>query len=79
MNFLVGHAIATEKLINYLCLYFSFLTSIVGWLQIEFENKVVSVYSLEAEFTRPLWTYGMNSYEFVESSKQKNLIACSYR
>ncbi|KAH1197453.1 Dipeptidyl aminopeptidase BIII [Glycine max] len=46
---------------------------------IEFENKVVSVYSLEAEFTRPLWTYGMNSYEFVESSKQKNLIACSYR
>ncbi|KAK7333514.1 hypothetical protein VNO80_30288 [Phaseolus coccineus] len=44
---------------------------------IESENKVVSVYSLEAEFTRPLWTFGVNSYEFVQSSQQ--LIACSYR
>ncbi|XP_047156216.1 uncharacterized protein LOC124827247 [Vigna umbellata] len=44
---------------------------------IKSENKVVSVYSLEAEFTRPLWTFGVNSYEFVQSSKQ--LIACSYR
>ncbi|XP_027340405.1 probable dipeptidyl-peptidase 5 [Abrus precatorius] len=46
---------------------------------IESENKVVSVYSLEAEFTRPLWTFGMNSYEFIQSPKQRNLIACSYR
>ncbi|BAT88632.1 hypothetical protein VIGAN_05217500 [Vigna angularis var. angularis] len=44
---------------------------------IESENKVMSVYSLEAEFTRPLWTFGVNSYEFVQSSKL--LIACSYR
>ncbi|KAK7316755.1 hypothetical protein RJT34_00455 [Clitoria ternatea] len=46
---------------------------------IESEKKVVSVYSLDAEFTRPLWTFGMNSYEFVRSHKQRNLIACSYR
>ncbi|KAK7387080.1 hypothetical protein VNO78_27578 [Psophocarpus tetragonolobus] len=46
---------------------------------IETENKVVSVYSLEAEFTRPLWTFGMNSYEFVHSTKERNLIACGYR
>ncbi|RDX91233.1 hypothetical protein CR513_26820, partial [Mucuna pruriens] len=46
---------------------------------IEYENKVVSVYSLEAEFTRPLWTFGINSYEFVQSTKQRNLIACGYR
>ncbi|KAL2322646.1 hypothetical protein Fmac_027025 [Flemingia macrophylla] len=46
---------------------------------IESENKVVSVYSLEAEFTRPLWTFGPNSYEFVQSTQQRNLIACSYR
>ncbi|CAI8596584.1 unnamed protein product [Vicia faba] len=46
---------------------------------IESENKVVPVYSLDAEFARPLWIFGMNSYEFVQSPKQKKLIACSYR
>ncbi|AES70316.1 putative bleomycin hydrolase [Medicago truncatula] len=46
---------------------------------IESENKAVPVYSLDAEFARPLWVFGMNSYEFVKSPKQRNLIACSYR
>ncbi|XP_004500058.1 dipeptidyl-peptidase 5 isoform X2 [Cicer arietinum] len=46
---------------------------------IESENKVVPVYSLDAEFARPLWIYGMNSYEFMQSHKQSNLIACTYR
>ncbi|XP_061354323.1 probable dipeptidyl-peptidase 5 [Gastrolobium bilobum] len=46
---------------------------------IESENKVLFIYSLDAEFARPLWIFGMNSYEFVRSHKQRNLIACSYR
>ncbi|XP_054817295.1 probable dipeptidyl-peptidase 5 [Prosopis cineraria] len=46
---------------------------------IESENKVMPVYSLDAEFTRPLWVFGMNSYEFIQSDKKKSLIACSYR
>ncbi|XP_068494908.1 dipeptidyl-peptidase 5-like [Phaseolus vulgaris] len=46
---------------------------------IESENKVLPVYSLEAEFARPLWIFGMNSYEFLQNHTQKNLIACSYR
>ncbi|KAG5001974.1 hypothetical protein GLYMA_08G315400v4 [Glycine max] len=46
---------------------------------IESENKVLPVYSLEAEFARPLWIFGMNSYEFLQSHTRKNLIACSYR
>ncbi|RDX91231.1 Dipeptidyl aminopeptidase BIII, partial [Mucuna pruriens] len=46
---------------------------------IESENKVLPVYSLDAEFARPLWVFGMNSYEFLRSHTQKNLIACSYR
>ncbi|KAE8100622.1 hypothetical protein FH972_018505 [Carpinus fangiana] len=46
---------------------------------IESENEVVAVYSLDAEFARPLWVFGMNSYEFIQSNEQKNLIACSYR
>ncbi|KAG7943747.1 hypothetical protein I3843_15G058600 [Carya illinoinensis] len=46
---------------------------------VESENKVVAVYSLDAEFARPLWVFGMNSYEFIQSNEQKNLIACSYR
>ncbi|GJZ36713.1 alpha/beta hydrolases superfamily protein [Tanacetum coccineum] len=40
-------------------------------------NKVLPVYSLEAEFTRPSWVFGINSYEIL--TEQKNLIACSYR
>ncbi|XP_028802955.1 uncharacterized protein LOC114758108 [Neltuma alba] len=46
---------------------------------IESENKIIPVYSLNAEFTRPLWVFGINSYEFIQSDKQKSLIACSYR
>nr|XP_025687894.1 uncharacterized protein LOC112789916 isoform X4 [Arachis hypogaea] len=46
---------------------------------IESENKVVPVYSLDAEFTRPSWVFGFNSYEFVPSHDQRNKIICSYR
>ncbi|KAJ7958123.1 putative Acylamino-acid-releasing enzyme [Quillaja saponaria] len=46
---------------------------------IESENEVLPLHSLDAEFARPLWIFGMNSYEFVQSSEQKNLIICSYR
>ncbi|XP_052200679.1 uncharacterized protein LOC127807097 [Diospyros lotus] len=46
---------------------------------IESDNKVLPVYSLDAEFSRPLWVFGINSYEFLQSNEQKNLIACTYR
>ncbi|XP_059638233.1 uncharacterized protein LOC132280128 [Cornus florida] len=46
---------------------------------IESDNKVLPIYSCDAEFTRPLWMFGMNSYEFIPNYEQKNLIACSYR
>lgn len=46
---------------------------------VESDNKVVSVYSLDAEFSKPLWVFGINSYEFIQSFQGKNLIACSYR
>ncbi|XP_051124272.1 acylamino-acid-releasing enzyme [Andrographis paniculata] len=45
---------------------------------VESTNEVLPVYALNAEFTRPLWVFGLNSYEFLQSS-HKNLIACSYR
>lgn len=45
----------------------------------ESENMVLPVYSLDAEFSRPLWVFGINSYEIVHSHEGKNLIACSYR
>lgn len=56
-----------------------FFFSNFNLLQIESENKVVPIYSLDAEFARPLWIFGMNSYVFVQSPQQKKLIACSYR
>lgn len=34
---------------------------------------------MEAEFARPLWVFGMSSYEIIDSRDQNNLIACSYR
>jgi hypothetical protein len=75
--FLTGHAISIMQFINYLHLFF--VSNFLNMLQIESENKVVPVYSLDAEFARPLWIFGNNSYEFVKSPKQRNLIACSYR
>ncbi|TQD97503.1 hypothetical protein C1H46_016904 [Malus baccata] len=46
---------------------------------VESGNEVISVYSLDAEFSKPLWVFGMNSYEFIQSHESKNIIACSYR
>lgn len=38
---------------------------------------MLPAYSLEAEFTRPAWVFGINSYEII--NEQSNIIACSYR
>ncbi|XP_075093023.1 dipeptidyl-peptidase 5 [Nicotiana tabacum] len=46
---------------------------------VESSNEVLPVYSLNAEFTRPLWIFGMKSYDFLEHHSQNTLIACSYR
>ncbi|XP_022772827.1 uncharacterized protein LOC111315407 [Durio zibethinus] len=46
---------------------------------VESNNEVLPLYSLNAEFARPLWIFGMNSYEFVRSDVEKTLIACSYK
>ncbi|KAL6216539.1 hypothetical protein ACLB2K_009762 [Fragaria x ananassa] len=60
-------------------LSYTFPDSLTLWQQVESTNEVISVYSLDAEFSKPLWVFGFNSYEFIESHEQKNLIACSYR
>ncbi|CAH1452197.1 unnamed protein product [Lactuca virosa] len=44
---------------------------------VESDNTVLPLYSLDAEFTRPSWVFGINSYEIIND--QKNLIACSYK
>ncbi|KAF8022934.1 hypothetical protein BT93_F0449 [Corymbia citriodora subsp. variegata] len=46
---------------------------------IESANEVMPLYPLNAEFARPLWVFGMNSYEVIQSNAQKTLIACSCR
>lgn len=46
---------------------------------VESSNEVLPVYSLDAEFTRPLWIFGMKSYDFLKNHDQDTLIACSYR
>ncbi|CAL8102264.1 unnamed protein product [Prunus armeniaca] len=47
--------------------------------EVESNNEVISVYSWDAEFSGPLWNFGMNSYELIQSHEQNILIACSYR
>ncbi|KAL4560566.1 hypothetical protein LXL04_032719 [Taraxacum kok-saghyz] len=44
---------------------------------VESDNTVSPLYSLEAEFAKPLWVFGTNSYEILK--EHKNLIACNYR
>ncbi|KAJ4817580.1 Dipeptidyl peptidase family member 6 [Rhynchospora pubera] len=45
---------------------------------VEDKNEVVPVYSINAEFTRPLWVFGISSYDFLEKDGV-NHIVCSYR
>ncbi|CAI0558258.1 unnamed protein product [Linum tenue] len=46
---------------------------------IESENSVQVVYSLDAEFSKPLWVFGSSSYVLLQNNEGKNLIACGYR
>ncbi|PIA46430.1 hypothetical protein AQUCO_01500162v1 [Aquilegia coerulea] len=48
---------------------------------IEDKNEVVPVYILDAEFSRPLWVFGICSYDFIKNheNNDSNLLACSYR
>ncbi|PKU87304.1 hypothetical protein MA16_Dca024337 [Dendrobium catenatum] len=44
----------------------------------EYKDEVIPVYSLEAEFTRPLWVFGISSYDFL-GDEERHSIVCSYR
>lgn len=44
----------------------------------ESKNEVIPVYSLEAEFTRPLWVFGISSYDFLGDEEHYHVV-CSYR
>ncbi|KAL5200706.1 hypothetical protein ABZP36_021909 [Zizania latifolia] len=43
---------------------------------VEHTNEVIPVYTLDAEFTRPLWVFGISSYDFLGNG---NHIVFSYR
>ncbi|XP_020258203.1 uncharacterized protein LOC109834578 [Asparagus officinalis] len=45
----------------------------------EHSNEVVTVYSLNAEFTRAMWILGINSYDFAGKVGENHTIICSYR
>ncbi|XP_026384755.1 uncharacterized protein LOC113280324 isoform X1 [Papaver somniferum] len=46
---------------------------------IEHRNEVVSIYSIDAEFTKPFWVFGASSFDFIPTNGNNNLISCSYR
>ncbi|URE38638.1 Dienelactone hydrolase family [Musa troglodytarum] len=43
------------------------------------KNKVVAVYPFNAEFTRPLWVFGISSYDFIGKDGENDNIVCTYR
>ncbi|KAF6162599.1 hypothetical protein GIB67_003145 [Kingdonia uniflora] len=45
---------------------------------IENTNEVLKIYSLDAEFSRPFWVFGISSYDLIRGNGN-DLIACSYR
>ncbi|XP_042399548.1 uncharacterized protein LOC121989518 isoform X1 [Zingiber officinale] len=45
----------------------------------EKKNEVVAIYSLDAEFTKPLWVFGISSYDFVWKDGDSSKIICTYR
>lgn len=46
---------------------------------VEQNKEVVAVYSLDAEFTRPMWVLGISSYDFLGKDGGHQNIVCSYR
>ncbi|KAM0952538.1 putative bleomycin hydrolase [Dioscorea sansibarensis] len=46
---------------------------------VEHKNEIVPVYTLDAEFTRPLWVFGISSYDFIENNTEGYNIVATYR
>lgn len=59
--------------------YSAYLSLVSLWVQFEADNEVSPVYSLDAEFSRPFWVFGINSYGFLSGNEGENYILCSYR
>ncbi|XP_047075738.1 acylamino-acid-releasing enzyme-like isoform X1 [Lolium rigidum] len=45
----------------------------------EQSNVVVQVYSIDAEFSKPMWIFGVSSYDFLRNDDSSQKIACCYR
>ncbi|KAL6861818.1 hypothetical protein ACP4OV_017518 [Aristida adscensionis] len=48
-------------------------------LQDEQSNMVTKLYSLDAEFSKPMWIFGVSSYDFLGKDDSSHKIICSYR
>ncbi|XP_074588964.1 uncharacterized protein LOC141844891 [Curcuma longa] len=53
--------------------------NLAGQFSDEKKNEVVAIYSLDAEFTKPLWVFGISSYDFVWKDLNSSKIICTYR
>lgn len=45
----------------------------------EQSNLAMQVYSLDAEFSKPMWVFGVSSYAFLGNDDQSQKIVCCYR
>jgi hypothetical protein len=56
---------------------FSFVLICV-W-QDEQSNAVTPLYSLDAEFSKPMWIFGVSSYDFLGIDDTSHKVVCCYR
>lgn len=45
----------------------------------EEKKEVHLIWSLDAEFGRPLWVFGISSYDFIQRNEKDHVLACCYR
>ncbi|CAL5051810.1 unnamed protein product [Urochloa decumbens] len=45
----------------------------------EQSNVVTTLYSLDAEFSKPMWIFGVSSYDFLRKDDSSHKIICCYR
>ncbi|XP_049935839.1 uncharacterized protein LOC116262241 isoform X3 [Nymphaea colorata] len=46
---------------------------------VESNNEVQAIYTLDAEFTSPLWLFGIKTFDFIRKGRGSSCLACTYR
>ncbi|RLM55162.1 hypothetical protein C2845_PM10G08440 [Panicum miliaceum] len=56
-----------------------FIAVLIMCSEDEQSNLVTTLYSLDAEFSKPMWIFGVSSYDFLGKDDSSHKIICCYR